>query len=101
MNETSTVIFPCKWSAVDGVSVLGAGGCGSLPSVPRALQYERIAVLGPWGPGSTRSVLFGDIGPAGLGHMVGGSVSFFSLVRVVCFLFLYSFDHRTVKFSSQ
>ena len=52
------------------------GGCGSLPSVPWALEYEGIAVLGPWGSGSTRSVLFGDIGPAGLRHMFGGSVSF-------------------------
>ena len=87
LNKASLGIFPCKWSAVAGVSVLGVGGCGSLPSVPRALEYEGIAVLGPWGSGSTRSVLFGDIGPGGLRHMVEDSVSFFSLVRVVSFSF--------------
>ena len=65
LNKASLRIFPCKWSAVAGISDLG------------------------------------DIRLAGLRHMVGGSVSFFSLVRVACFLFLYCFNHRTVKFSSQ
>ena len=101
-NNLILGIFPCKWSAVAGVSVLGVGLWLSLSSVPRALEYGRIAVLGPWGSSSTLSVLFGDIGSEGLRHMVGGQRQFFfSLVRVVCFLFLYSFDHRTVKFSSQ
>ena len=63
-----------------GVSVLGFEISSSLPSVPRPLEHERIAVLGPWGSGSTRSVLFGDIVPAGSGIWSGGggggSVSF-------------------------
>ena len=67
LNKECVEIFPCKWSTVAGVSVLGFGGCGSLPSVPRALECGGIAILGPWGSGSTRSVLFGDIGPAGSG----------------------------------
>ena len=76
--KASLGIGSYKWSAVAGVSVFGVEGCGSLPSVSRALECEGITVLEPWRSGSTRSVLFGDIGPAGLRHMVGGSVSFFS-----------------------
>ena len=89
LNKASLGIFPCKWSAVAGVAVLDIGGSGSLPLVPRVWNMKGLLFWGLGGSGSTRSVLFGDIRPAGLRHMVGGSVSFFSMVRVfVLFFFI-------------
>ena len=58
-----------------GVSFLGFRGCsgrGSLPTVPWGLECGGIVALGPRSSRSPRSVLFGDIGPAGVWHMVGG-----------------------------
>ena len=53
------------------VSFLGFGSCrspgrGSLPTVPWGLECGGIVVLGPQGSASPRSVLFGDIGTAGV-----------------------------------
>ena len=81
-NKASLEIFPCKWSAVAGVSFVGFGGCGSLGGalILRSAglwNVGGIAVLGPRCSGSARSVLFGDIGQAGSGIYVWGVASVF------------------------
>ena len=53
--------------------------------MPWGLECGEIVVLGPHGSGSSRSVLFGDIGQAGVCHMVRGQRRFFGLVSVVFF----------------
>ena len=61
----------------------------SLSSVPWGLECGGIVVLGPRSSGSTRSVLFGNIWPAGIRGMVGGQHGFFGLVHLV-------FEHTLV-----
>ena len=66
----------------------GFGGCrspgrGLFSFGPLGFGMQGTVVLGPWSLGSTRSVLFGDIWPAGVRQMVEEKHRFFGLVHVV------------------
>ena len=62
-----------------------------------------IAILGPRSSFSTRSVLFDDIWPTGVLHMVGGQASafWFGAGSFLTYFSSVAFGHRTVKFLSQ